>query len=307
MKNSFRQVALLNFLASILAIVSTGLGIVNALGDLGVISIFEKVVLSSAHAINLALYATLGAMAVLLVSLATYATWKGLSKFGFAFSLGAIFLVILTLAFPFQFGFSASYIASVCGALSIVFLALGSVRMLKIPSKPLTRRPLSSVEVSLIATLSALTAAVTAMTGQFLPSPTGGYTHIGDSVIYIASLLLGPKDGALIGILGALGADFYVAYPRWFVSIPAHGIQGVLAGLGRGRSFPLQLALCALGGFFMASTYFYVNIFIKGLGPALISYARDLFGQTGFSIAVTAFVFPPLKKVLPRLKVFQLS
>jgi uncharacterized membrane protein len=299
---NMRWVAMLNFLGSIAVIASTVLGIMNSLSNLGIASIFEKVVISSAQAINLAFHATLGAMAVLFAFLGTYATWKGFSKLGSVLGFGSVLLALSSVAFPFQAGFGSTPLALVSGVLSLVLLILGTLGTLKIPSKPIGRKPLSSLEISLIATLSALTAAVTAMTGQFLPSPTGGYTHIGDSVIYIASLLLGPKSGAFIGILGALGADFYAGYPRWFISIPAHGIQGLVAGLGRGRSPPIQLALCALGGFLMASTYFYVNLFIKGLGPAIISYARDLFGQTAFSLAVTAIVLPPLKRVLPRIK-----
>ena len=64
-----------------------------------------------------------------------------------------------------------------------------------------------------MAMFSALTAVTTAFTGQFFPSPTGGYTHVGDAVIFIASLMLGPKLGALVGAVGAVAADFYVGYP----------------------------------------------------------------------------------------------
>lgn len=182
------------------------------------------------------------------------------------------------------------------GLVSIGVLAYGSGLTYETGATPPTLK-LSTVETASIAVFSALTASATAFTGQFFPSPTGGYTHIGDSVIFIAALVYGPKAGALVGAIGAVAADLYVGYPRWFISIPAHGLEGFIAGLGKGRKMYIQVALCLLGGIVMASTYFYVNVFIKGLGPALISLFRDVFGQVAVSLIITVIVKPILFKM----------
>jgi len=51
----------------------------------------------------------------------------------------------------------------------------------------------------------------------------------------------------------------------------------------------------------MATTYFLVNIYIKGLALAAVSYARDLFVQAGISIILALIVVKIVKKVLPQL------
>jgi uncharacterized membrane protein len=130
-----------------------------------------------------------------------------------------------------------------------------------------------SVFVALVSVLSALTAVLTYLPGLALPSPTGGYTHVGDTVIYLSALLFGPWMGLTVGLIGPVVADLLVGYPRWFVTLAAHGLQGLIAGLGRGRGFPLQLAAMILGGLAMSFTYFAMNVFVKGLGPAHVSLA----------------------------------
>ena len=143
-----------------------------------------------------------------------------------------------------------------------------------------------SEEIAVTAMFSALTAVLTAYVGSFFPSPTGGYTHIGDSAIFIAALLFGSRVGGLVGAIGSTVADLVVHYPRWYVTIVAHGLEGFIAGMGRRRRVYVQGILCFLGGVVMALTYFSVNVFIKGLGPALASLFRDVFGQTLVSTVI---------------------
>jgi len=153
--------------------------------------------------------------------------------------------------------------------------------------------------VSIVAIFSALTAVTTYFTGSFLPSPTGGYTHVGDTFIYLAALLFGRAVGAAVGVIGPLVADLIVGYPRWYVSIVAHGLQGYLAGFGRGRRLPAQVALMFAAGLVMSLTYFAVNIYVKGLAPALVSLARDVFGQTLFSVILAVLLLKPLEGSQP--------
>jgi hypothetical protein len=73
----------------------------------------------------------------------------------------------------------------------------------------------------------------------------------------------------------------------------------LIAGLGRGRRFPLQLAAMVLGGLVMSFTYFAVNVFVKGLGPALAPLARDVLGQTLVSVAPASLLLKPLERSQP--------
>jgi uncharacterized membrane protein len=151
-------------------------------------------------------------------------------------------------------------------------------------------------KVASITVLSALYA-IAILTIQ-IPSPTGGYTHIGDTVVFMAALLFGSKVGALVGVVGAVTADLYVGYSRWFLSIPAHGLEGFVAGFAAKKSTKTQVICCAVGGVLMATTYFIVNIFIKGFSLAVISYARDVFAQTVISMILGITITKTVEKTL---------
>ncbi len=64
----------------------------------------------------------------------------------------------------------------------------------------------------------------------------------------------------------------------------------------------LQVAVTALEGFIMASTYFFVNIFLKGYPVAIISYVQDLFGQAAISIAIGVPVATVVRRILPQTR-----
>jgi len=135
-----------------------------------------------------------------------------------------------------------------------------------------------------------------------VPSPTGGMTHIGDVIVFLAALLFGYKVGGLVGIIGAVAADLFVGYPRWFVSILAHGLEGFILGFAKNKPLPIQILLCIIGGFLMATTYFLVNVFIKGYPLAIISYIRDLLGQAGVSMVIALIIVGIIRRALPQLK-----
>lgn len=150
-----------------------------------------------------------------------------------------------------------------------------------------------TVYIALVSVFSALAAALTFLLR--VPSPTGGYTHIGDTAIYVAAALFGPYVGLGVGLIGPAAADLLVGYPRWYVTLVAHGLQGYIAGLGRGRGFAVQVALMVLGGAVMSLTYFVVNVYLKGLPLALASLVRDFFGQTLVSVVIAAIIVRVLR------------
>jgi len=154
-------------------------------------------------------------------------------------------------------------------------------------------------EIALTAVLSAAYAATIMLI--IIPSPTGGYTQIGDFVVFASALLFGYRVGGSVGVIGAVAVDLFTGYPRWFVSIPAHFLEGFVPGLTKNKPFALQIVSCVIGAFLMATTYFLVNIYIKGLALATVSYARDLFVQGGVSIILALAVVKIVKKVLPQV------
>jgi len=130
----------------------------------------------------------------------------------------------------------------------------------------------------------------------------GRIHDIGDLIVFAAALLFGYRVGGLVGVVGAVAADFYVGYERWFVSILAHSLEGLIPGFAKGKPIVVQAVACVVGGFLMATTYFVINVFIKGYPAAIISYMRDLFVQAGISIIVGLAVVKAVKSAIPQLR-----
>jgi uncharacterized membrane protein len=249
--------------------------------------------------IFVSLYLTGAVLTLDFAASALYLFWKGWTKYGGWLGVLTSIWTIATLAVPSIFSVAqdlVSVIMMIIGALSSV---IGGAFGLRSHSALVRQSLLSTMEISNSAVLSALTAVFTGI--AFMPSPTGGYTHVGDTIVFMASLLFGPKVGMITGAIGSVAADLWVGYPRWFVSIPAHGLEGLIAGLGRRRGLPVQAVCCVLGGVVMASVYFYVNIFIKGWALAVLSYVRDILGQAGVSIVLALILTKALRRLLPRL------
>ncbi|MBO3802577.1 MAG: ECF transporter S component [Candidatus Brockarchaeota archaeon] len=256
--------------------------------DLGLGSIIETVKMGDADKMKLSAYAAVVFSASAFLSSASLSALKGRPGLTWRLALVGSLLAFASLCMLPIEGYPVDPTALKVFVASLVLgIAPAAFRRRMIGKEAELYRPyLRPLDITRVALFSAMTAALTVLTGGVFPSPTGGYTHVGDTVIFFASLAFGSRIGGLVGVLGALGADFYLAYPRWYVSIPAHGLEGLAAGLGKGKPILQQILFCILGGFLMATTYFYVNVFIKGYAVAIISYARDLFGQVALSIAL---------------------
>jgi len=264
------------------------------------ISIFQEITLTSQDKVFMSLCLFLGLTAATLAFAGAYLLWKGYRRAGgFADIIGGL-LALTNIVVPFLYGYQVFEIFGIGTLIGISLIAIGIELGATLPSVKKFKGPiLTSKEVAVVVVLSALYSVIIILF-QF-PSPTGGYTHIGDTVVFIAALLFGYKVGGLVGIVGSVAADFYVGYSRWFVSILAHGLEGIIPGLAKGKSFMFQVAACVIGGFLMATTYFFINIFIKGYPVALISYARDLFIQAGVSIVIGLILAKILKQALPQV------
>ena len=103
------------------------------------------------------------------------------------------------------------------------------------------------------------------------------------------------------GAIGAVAADLYTGYDRWFISIPAHGLEGIIAGFACGRRVTVQVAFLIVAGFVMASIYFYLNVVIRSFPVALVSYVRDFFGQAGISLILSLIVARSVRRIMPGL------
>jgi uncharacterized membrane protein len=252
--------------------------------------------------VNLALYLTFTGASLVILLLVGIIFQKERIWFGGIVSRLGVISCIIVLILPFILGYPLSIIGLVASILSTGLICVVAYMSYKTPSTEKVEKIfLTTKEIAFVAVFSALTAVLTGTTGLMLPSPTGGYTHIGDTIIFVSALLFGCKVGGLVGIIGPVVADLFVGYPRWFVTVLAHGTQGFIAGLGHKRSTRVQIVLLAFSGLVMASTYFFVNIFIKGYPVAVISFGRDLFGQALVSMILSLVLTKGVEKALPSL------
>ncbi len=124
-----------------------------------------------------------------------------------------------------------------------------------------------------------LTALVTMATMAFqVPVPaTKGYINLGDTVIFIAALLLGPRYGAVAGGFGSALADLLSPYGVWApFTLVIKGLEGFLVGyvflhmLSGKDGIGAKVIAMLVGGLWMAAGYFFAGTMLYGLPAALV-------------------------------------
>lgn len=87
-----------------------------------------------------------------------------------------------------------------------------------------------------------------------IPTPTQGYIHLGDGMVLICGILLGPGIGAVAAGLGSMLADLFGGYMAW---VPGTFVIKALTALVGGwlyhhmvkrehMSTPLRVAICGI-------------------------------------------------------------
>ena len=134
-----------------------------------------------------------------------------------------------------------------------------------------------------------------------IPSPTGGYMNLGDTVVLLSGYLLGAWPGAAAGAIGAALADLAGGYP---VYIPATlVIKGLMPPLAvaiyhAGRKKPA--ALCAAGlaaGLLMVLGYWlYDSLLMRSLAGAMAGIPSNL-AQCALCAAASTVLTAALARV----------
>jgi len=280
----------------LLVLVSTVLQVRDELNFYNVTALPFELKMPAQAKFQLSLFVTLASLSLLLVAASLILYFRGMAMASWVAALVGGITSLTSFAVPYFVG-PVLNLASLVGLLSSGMLLLGYGLYLSRRYSLRVPKP-TALQASNVALFSALTAVVTAYTGSLLPSPTGGYTHIGDSIVFVAALLFGCEVGTLTGILGMVAADLVLGYPRWYVTIIAHGLEGYLAGLGRGKGTIVRFLTCSIGGIAMALSYFSVNVLIKGYWPALLSLVRDIFGQALVSAVIATAVTGAVERAI---------
>ena len=135
-------------------------------------------------------------------------------------------------------------------------------------------------------------------------SVNGGLVHLGTAMLFIASILFGPKKGALAGAIGMGLFDLVGGWLLWApITIVARGLQGFIVGKiawsnGRkGSSIALNIIATIVSIPFMIAVYYFGEVILYGnwIVP-LTSIPGDLL-QNALGMIIALPVCIALKKV----------
>lgn len=112
--------------------------------------------------------------------------------------------------------------------------------------------------------LASLFMALTIVLTAFVYIPIGsqgGYINLGDSIIIISSITLGPVYGMIVGSVGSMIADLIVAPQYAIFTFVIKGIEGLLIGLFyKANKTKIGIFISSLIGLsFMVIGYYFVG------------------------------------------------
>lgn len=147
-----------------------------------------------------------------------------------------------------------------------------------------------------------------------VPVPaTQGYINLGETMIYLTALLLGPGFGAVAGGIGSALADLLAGYGAFApFTLVIKGVEGALCGWiarsllwGRtdevGRLVGAGLVAGAVAGLWMVLGYYVSEAYLMGIGSqaAATEVPGNLFQvASGLVVGVPAAV--ALRRTIPR-------
>ncbi len=101
-----------------------------------------------------------------------------------------------------------------------------------------------------------------------IPVPgTHGYVNIGDSIIFVTSILFGPIHGFLAGGIGSAFADLLSGYTHWALfTFIIKGLEGYMVGIlsRKGRTILKNISSTIVGAIIMVLGYFICGAFLEG-------------------------------------------
>ncbi|SCI15627.1 MULTISPECIES: ECF transporter S component [unclassified Romboutsia] len=101
-----------------------------------------------------------------------------------------------------------------------------------------------------------------------IPVPgTHGYVNIGDSIIFVTSILFGPISGFLAGGMGSAFADILSGYTHWALfTFIIKGLEGYIVGMlaKKGDTIFKNVSSTIIGAIIMVLGYFIAGAFLEG-------------------------------------------
>lgn len=158
--------------------------------------------------------------------------------------------------------------------------------------------------------ITALMAALTCIATMVItiPSPMNGYIHLGDGLVLLSGILLGPVYGSMAAGIGSMMSDLLLGYPHY--ALPTLIIKAVAAIVGGTiynmlihkklckKYYLLPLIAAGIGGgIIVTGGYFFVASILFGKGIAALSSVPGNLLQNLFGIVVSCILMPVLTHV----------
>lgn len=169
----------------------------------------------------------------------------------------------------------------------------------------LSKTHVKTFDLIVTAMLIGLVFSATAFINIKLPiAANGGLVHLGTAMLFIVSILFGPKKGAIAGAVGMGVFDLVGGWLIWApITIVARGLQGFIvgkiayAGGRKGNNFTWNIIAMVISIPFMMLVYYVGEAFMYNnwIAP-FASMPGDLL-QNALGIAVAIPVCIMLKKV----------
>ena len=135
-----------------------------------------------------------------------------------------------------------------------------------------------------------------------------GYTHLGDGMVILSGIILGPIYGAAAAGIGSMFADIFSGYPMYAIAtliikalaaivayIVFHGICKLSKSPVLGKLSVALGGVCA--GVIVTSSYFLYDMTIMGLGMSAIAGIPGNLIQNTFGIIIATVCYPALSKI----------
>lgn len=141
-----------------------------------------------------------------------------------------------------------------------------------------------------------------------VPTPTKGYIHIGDSLVYLCGIILGPVLGGIAAGIGSLLADLLSGYAIYApATLVIKGFDAFVAGsvyyfltkqsANHLKKLAAFLFASSLGGVIMVSGYLGYETILYGFPTAVLGVVANIAQAVGGSALAV-----PLLPVLEKLK-----
>jgi len=137
--------------------------------------------------------------------------------------------------------------------------------------------------------LASLFAAITTIGTMVIqvPTPTKGYIHIGDTIVYLAGIILGPVYGFLAAGFGSFLADVFSGYIIYAVpTFVIKGLDAAVVGLiytklsKNTKGWKLKILdfsiAVSMGTIIMVSGYYIYEAMLYGYKAALIGIPANI-------------------------------